>query len=158
MNYSKILAFLFVIGWMILIFMFSNQPADISSDVSGSFAENTINSINKISGKGLSANELERKVESFQVPVRKMGHFLEYLVLGVLVLNLLRMYPLTIKQVLILSIVICVLYASSDEIHQIFISGRAGRITDVLIDALGIITGILIYARILKKRNAFTPK
>lgn len=37
-----------------------------------------------------------------------------------------------------------VIYAATDEIHQLFVSGRSGRITDVLIDGCGAVAGTLI--------------
>ncbi len=37
-----------------------------------------------------------------------------------------------------------VLYASSDEFHQRFVSERAARVTDVLIDSTGVILGITL--------------
>jgi len=51
--------------------------------------------------------------------------------------------------------VFCVLYAISDETHQIFVPGRSAQISDVLIDSVGAIVGILMYlvlARIKLKR------
>ena len=50
-----------------------------------------------------------------------------------------------------------VLYAISDEIHQLFIDGRTARFTDVLIDAAGALGGILlvllIYTLIKHKKH-----
>ena len=37
-----------------------------------------------------------------------------------------------------------VLYAASDEFHQLFVPGRAGRVSDVLIDSSGVLLGIAI--------------
>ena len=44
-----------------------------------------------------------------------------------------------------LAILICVLYAASDEIHQIFVPGRSCRVMDILLDSFGSISGIIIY-------------
>jgi VanZ family protein len=44
-----------------------------------------------------------------------------------------------------------VLYAVSDEIHQLFVPGRAGQIRDVLIDACGVFVGIIIANRLLRR-------
>ena len=41
-------------------------------------------------------------------------------------------------------IVFCFLYACSDEIHQLFVPGRSGMFTDVLIDTGGAVTGMLV--------------
>ena len=80
--------------------------------------------------------------------VRKVAHFTEYLILGILVINALKYN--TIKDMMKLSILICILYASLDEIHQLFVSDRAGNIIDVLIDTLGSLSGIFLYKVIRK--------
>jgi VanZ family protein len=41
--------------------------------------------------------------------------------------------------------VFCVLYAVSDEVHQLFVPGRGAQVTDVLIDNAGAFVGIGIY-------------
>ena len=59
------------------------------------------------------------------------------------------------KKTGILSFLFSVIYASSDEFHQIFVPGRDGNIIDVLIDSSGALVGILIssiiYFLIIKK-------
>lgn len=42
------------------------------------------------------------------------------------------------------SIIIGIIYATSDEIHQAFVPGRGPLLTDVLIDTMGVILGILL--------------
>ena len=37
-------------------------------------------------------------------------------------------------------------YACMDEVHQIFVPGRAGRFTDVLVDSIGIALGVVLCA------------
>ena len=55
---------------------------------------------------------------------------------------------LKIDNKFIVSLLICVIYALSDEIHQLFIIGRSGNIIDVLIDSLGSIIGIFIIKKV----------
>jgi len=62
----------------------------------------------------------------------------------VLEINPKRFYSSVLRGVL-LAFVICVLYAISDETHQIFVPGRSAQISDVLIDSVGAIVGILMY-------------
>ena len=50
----------------------------------------------------------------------------------------------------LIGIIGCLLYASSDEFHQIFVSGRTASVKDVLIDTCGSIVGILSYYFIFK--------
>lgn len=48
------------------------------------------------------------------------------------------------------------MYATSDEIHQYFVPGRACMVEDVFIDTLGIVLGILLIMlcrRITKKES-----
>ena len=46
---------------------------------------------------------------------------------------------------ILISTSIGVLYAISDELHQLMIAGRSGNIKDVIIDSLGILTGIMFF-------------
>ena len=61
---------------------------------------------------------------------------------------------------LAISCTVCLLYAASDEIHQLFVPGRSGEVRDVMIDFSGAVLGIalsmlvfLLICRIKKKRN-----
>ena len=38
-------------------------------------------------------------------------------------------------------------YAATDEFHQLFIPGRSGQVSDVLLDSAGALAGVLILAR-----------
>ena len=44
-----------------------------------------------------------------------------------------------------LVILLCLLYAISDEFHQHFVPGRISSISDVAFDSLGIVLGSIIY-------------
>ena len=128
----KKLSVILVIIWMIVIFMLSSFNGNISSAESNSiviFISNLIHYTGDI-------NTLE-------IIIRKMAHFTEYFILGILVINALKYN--TIKDMMKLSILICILYASLDEIHQLFVQGRDGKIFDVLIDTLGSLSGIFLY-------------
>lgn len=48
------------------------------------------------------------------------------------------------KYALLGSLLISFIYACSDEIHQLFIPGRSGQFTDVLIDTSGALIMLLI--------------
>ena len=140
-NKNKIISWLLVLSWMALIFYLSHQPATQSSSLSSGITQRIIKVIEKI------APNLELDWEAFHHFIRKNAHFFIYLVLGVLVVNSLRAmdYPnLTGYQLVGLAVLICVLYAISDEMHQIFIPGRAGQIKDVMIDSGGAIVGIIL--------------
>jgi VanZ family protein len=71
---------------------------------------------------------------------KKGAHFTVYAVLAVLFRRALREG----RGIWALSWVLAVLYAASDEWHQSFVPGRHPQLTDVLIDACGAVTGLLI--------------
>jgi VanZ family protein len=73
--------------------------------------------------------------------IKKSAHVTEYFILGLLLyFSLKNTTSLSPGKRLILIIIIGLVYASSDEFHQIFVSGREGRFRDVLIDSLGLLT------------------
>ena len=115
--------------WMIFIFIMSSMNETISSNQSGFFVSLIANLFNI------------KNIEILTTIVRKMAHFTEYFILGILVINSL---DISNKRYLY-SFIIGFIYAISDEIHQLFITGRSGKIFDVLIDSLGIIMSIFIY-------------
>lgn len=74
--------------------------------------------------------------------VRGCAHFLEYAGLSVLVYNALYQSCGCAKPVL--SVVISSLYAVTDEVHQLFVEGRACQLTDIITDSFGAITGVAV--------------
>ncbi|HHX61645.1 MAG TPA: VanZ family protein [Epulopiscium sp.] len=133
---KKVFPWLLAISWMALIFYLSHQPAAQSSNLSSGLTELIMNIINKI------APDLSLGFESFHHFVRKNAHFFAYLVLGVLVANATRGYK---GKGIMVALLICVLYAISDELHQLFIPGRSGQVMDVVIDSAGSVVGVLSY-------------
>ena len=74
-----------------------------------------------------------------------MYPFSIYFALGVSVLMSIISYcNLRLYIRIILSGIICIIYAVSDELHQLYVAGRSCELFDVIIDAIGSIFGILI--------------
>lgn len=134
MSKNKI-SLLLVILWMIFIFVMSSFDATSSSNQSN-FIVDIITSIINIKDIGL-----------LSLIIRKLAHFTEYFILGILVINFIIRYDKKI----IIAILLCIIYATSDEIHQIFVPGRSFQIIDIMIDSLGSIMGIYLYKLITKK-------
>ena len=79
----------------------------------------------------------------------KLAHFSIYAFLGMLVYLLMRSgYEIKNALSLTFAPVVCVVYAISDEVHQLYIPGRSGEVRDVLIDTAGAAVGILITATV----------
>ena len=139
---------LLLIVWMIVIFMFSQDSAVSSSEKSDKVASTIVNIISDIT----HSDNIEYYIDNIIVFVRKTAHFLEYLVLGILIINVLKDYRKLTFGVCLFSILFCLGYAITDEIHQLFVSERSCRVLDILIDTSGSFTGILIYYLIRHKK------
>jgi len=140
LNTKKVTSVLLVILWMSIIFYFSAQEASISAGQSGNIVRVIEKSVKIISGKEISFERgMMLGVEKF---VRKLAHFFLYTILGMLVLNCVTIFNVQKKKTF--SMVVCLIYAISDEMHQLFVPGRSGQISDILLDFAGSIVGILI--------------
>jgi VanZ family protein len=128
-NHKLLLKYLFVIIWMVLIFAFSSQGHDVSSGQS----EGVVAAIQQATGLTLP-----------ETIVRKMAHILLYATLGILAALLVREYTRPGWRLVLSAEIIVILYATSDEIHQLFIPGRSGEMRDVLIDSTAGLVGITI--------------
>lgn len=144
-KYKKVVYWIILIAWMIFIFYMSNQPADVSNGQSD-FVLNLVETL----GINISNNYVDIAITI----IRKGAHFTEYLILSLLYFNVLRMY-INKNKALIYSIGLSFIYAGTDEFHQLFVEGRAGRFTDVLIDTSGAATGSTI---VLIIKNLITYK
>jgi Predicted integral membrane protein len=86
-----------------------------------------------------------KKEEEFNKILRKNAHAFEYLILAIVVSALLFSFNMKGKSALIYIMFICLFYAVTDEFHQIFIPGRSSLVSDVLIDFLGSLIGLLVF-------------
>ncbi len=136
-NIVNKLIFMLLILWMIVIFCFSHQPVNESIRLSGSISK-------PIAEKLESIIKIDVDEENFDYMIRKFSHFMEYMILGIL------MYLASVKSnipknnKLLCCILLCALYAVTDEIHQAFVPGRGPKVFDVIIDTIGSIAGILM--------------
>ena len=115
-----------VIFWCSLIFFLSHQP-DLKSDLP----------------------------QSWDLILRKLAHMVEFGLLAILAFRGLKGYGVRITRGLVFASVFSLIYAISDEYHQIFIQGRSGKLSDAGIDSIGIIIALLtiryFYTKISKK-------
>ena len=86
-----------------------------------------------------SVPSLGTDLGTWDLVLRKVAHFAEYAVLGLLLVRALGRDALAAAA--------GVAYAASDELHQHFVSGRHASPLDVAIDAAGVLVGIAIYLR-----------
>ena len=134
----KIISLILLIAWCLVIFSFSNQVGNVSTD-SSSRLINFINNLFKI-------NLYEFKYSVFIV--RKLAHMFLYFILFILCYNCFKKYEL--KKYNLYSLGFSLIYSISDEIHQLFIVGRTFKIMDIGIDFLGALIGF-IFLKIINK-------
>ena len=138
-NRRLVIKYFFVAVWMLVIFLMSSEVAGTSSARSDEIVR-TIQSI------GVSA-----PADLLTFLVRKAAHISAYFVLGILLFNLLKEYDLGVKKMIFISLAIAMLYACTDEVHQVFVSGRSGQVRDVLIDTAGAAVGVVVYAALCSR-------
>lgn len=139
--------------WMGVIFTFSNDSGSASSNKSDCIADTIVSFISRVSHHDYSDSELSKIIDNCVFIVRKSAHFLEYFILGIFIVNVVKDYKSLKINWILLALLFCFLYACTDEIHQLFVPERSGRLTDVLIDTLGSLCGIIIYRFIYLKFN-----
>lgn len=147
---KKIISFIVLILWMIVIFSFSSADANKSTGTSDKVITTMIKIKDKITNNETPNNEKEIIVKNSSFYIRKLAHITEYLILGFLMFNLLKQYSVTN---IYYAIGLSILYSCTDEFHQLFISGRSGSIRDVLIDSIGILIGTYLYKLLFIKNK-----
>lgn len=76
--------------------------------------------------------------------VRKCAHFTEYMVLGIIATHAFDVEGRCRPVAVLATVVFLVAVPSIDETIQLFVPGRSGMVTDVMIDCCGALTGVLL--------------
>lgn len=155
---KRTITFILLLLWMSLIFYFSNQSSTHSDSVSNGLMNRIICFTENIINYEFTDGEIENIYKYGIVPLRKSAHFILYFILGTLCFNFINQFKVEKKKIIIISLLICVLYACSDEIHQLLIPGRSGEIRDVLIDSIGSILGILLIYKFINRKRGHDAK
>ena len=150
-NILRIILVILLLCTFFIIFGFSSQNGEQSGGISRKVTETIL----KVSSNYNKLEEEEKEVVLHRTEsiIRKIAHFSIYTVVGCLLMGLLSTYKLKDKWRMIMTIVIGILYAISDEFHQSFSPGRSPKVTDVYIDTLGVLLGILLILLILKMHD-----
>ena len=138
----KIIYSAITISIMVFIFVQSAMPDVVSAEESN-FIVRIITGIIEKTSIGITNEEM------ISFLVRKTAHFTEYAVFGASIYLTAQQFFFRKRWIAVLSWLAGTLYAVSDEIHQIFVPGRFGQVTDVMIDSCGVALGVLITFLIL---------
>ena len=139
---KKIIKIIIVILFMSIIFLFSSDNGEESTVKSNGII---INMVELFKGRKLSIKEKELYIDKYVVLVRKMAHFIIYLLLGISFISLLYEYKSFNYKLVWYTLLFVFLYACSDEVHQMFVDGRTFKIFDIVIDSFGGFTGSNLY-------------
>lgn len=136
---NKVLSWIVVVLWMILIFSFSSQVGEQSNQLSTGLTVVIVSLIERIIPKvSIDINVLNNIL-------RKISHFVIFLIFGLLVMNALSRSFVNKKNIILYASLICILYAVTDEVHQLFVPNRGMQFLDVIIDITGSLLGIYAY-------------
>lgn len=137
--------------WMLCIFKLSSTNSTSSNgksaDIISIFIEDALNTTNSIgiTNSHPSSEKIAHFSSLINAPMRKVMHATVYFILAnlsMIALNRFFDHKSYIKSIII-TLLLCILFAASDEIHQLFVPGRSGKLMDVIIDSFGAVTGIL---------------
>lgn len=147
-NLLRIVLLILLFGTFYIIFGFSSQDGEESGGISSRVTEFILEKSNTY--KNIEENRQDEIFERTEKIIRKIAHFSIYALVGSLLMGLVSTFKLKEKNRILISLILGVLYATSDEIHQLFSPGRSAQITDVYIDTLGILVGIFVILLFIK--------
>lgn len=149
----KIVPWIKVIIWMMLLFYFSSQPGAQSDGLSKKFTGTVINAVGNVVSADMQKNTVKKITLNYDHLVRKSAHFFIYFILGILVKSAFAKNNVKGYKSLLYSLAICFVFAGSDEFHQLFVPGRGAQFSDVMLDSCGAFTGIIFFVIISNVYN-----
>ena len=156
----KPLSFLPALLLMYMIFSFSSQTGDVSSQLSYQVSYKMVEAADYVFDAGLEDWQIGEWANKINFITRKLAHMAEYFALAVAVSFPLYVYGLHGILLMLVAGIICVGFACGDEYHQAFVAGRGPSVKDVCIDSVGVFFGI-IFVRIIGwtgRKTIFKPK
>ncbi len=96
-----------------------------------------------LSTNHFSSERTTAKID-IDIPLRFLAHLLVYFVFGFLASGTVNL-TFNWKHKLLITLLFCVFYAFTDELHQFFETERRFRLIDILTDTVGALAGILFY-------------
>lgn len=145
-NLAGILAMI----WMCVIFSFSAQTKEESSVVSEGLSYRMVSSTGLLFHLHIDEEKIREIAGAIERFVRKGAHMTEFAILALLLFGWLCRWQISRLRKAAAATILAVLYACSDEFHQLFVPGRAGSVRDVLVDSAGIVLGMALFLLILR--------
>ena len=164
-TWVRIVTTLLTAAIMFMIYFFSTENATQSDHRSGIISMAVIRVVHPEYGQ-MDAEEQKTVYDEVQHIVRKCAHFTEYMLLGFVIrLCLESWFGFRKNRFFRLGadgIAGGTVYACTDEAHQMAIEGRMGAWSDVLVDAGGVMTGVILGTLLIrhteKKKTGRNPQ
>ena len=156
----KPLSFIPAILLMMMIYHFSAQPAEVSSQLSYKVSYKIVETADYVFETNLDYWQMDSWAQRIHGVTRKLAHMTEYFALAIAVSFPLYVYGVHGIWLMLLAGIICVGFATGDEYHQSFVSGRSPSFRDVGIDSFGVFWGIVL-VRIIGwtgRKTIFRPR
>lgn len=150
MDKVRTIAGILALVWMCVIFGFSAQGEEESGEVSEAFSYRIVSSTGIFFHLHLDEEELRKLASTIEGTVRKAAHMTEFGILAILICVWLGKWQCLENNRMVIAGAFTMLYAASDEYHQLFVPGRAGSVGDFVIDSIGAVLGINIFLGVKK--------
>ena len=140
----SIMAAIFLVILYYAIFSFSEQDGETSGHLSHEVTKWIVESWERLIGGSWTEDVRNAWITYWEHPVRKLAHFTEYMVMGILVFNVWHPWLKAGWKKNLLVVGWVFVSAALDEWHQTFIENRCGNFWDVLLDTSGGCFGLLL--------------
>lgn len=124
---------------MAMIFFFSSRPGEISRQDSAWFLDKT-----NIADQEEALDTSNMQAMNLQTWIRKTAHVIIFATLAMFIYASIYGYIYKAIGTGILSWILSIIFAITDEIHQYFVPGRGAQIQDVIRDSKGSFLGCII--------------
>lgn len=152
----RIVAAILTIIWMAVIYSFSAEDEEESGDASRTVSYQIVVSADNFLGLNWDDEHVLAVATAIEGGVRKVAHMIEYGILAILFGIAIDIWSVDSKQMwlrLVGDLIVCAVYAATDEYHQTFVVGRNGSVGDVGVDAVGSLLVLVLITLIVSARR-----
>lgn len=140
------------------IFALSAQDGDTSGELSMRLSGRCADLFGNLSGQNRNGAGPGEPAENFERPLRNLAHFTEYACMGALIYLLWSLWLQSRKLLCLVPTAWVFASACLDEFHQYFVPGRHAGFSDVCLDTLGGVAGLLLVLLLQKLSHRYTRK
>jgi len=149
---------LLTLAWFAVILYFGSEKGQRSHGRSSTLTTWIMDTVCEVTHWKLSPKARAWRERKLNFNLRELAHGTEFLI-GAALLTLLLQRLLRHKEKAgSTALYLCLLYATLDEIHQIFIPGRSFLFKEIAMDFLGAYWGVMLAGRLHPAPPALSPE